>query len=162
MELDAPTALRPTKQEALQLALMLTAGMPTLDAVRYFYPDDEPERVKFEHDRWLRSNHVKSAVKTVQNGKSWQEMSLDERIKFAIDKHYSELAYFLYTNNYATLTGADRQKADVCRAALEAKLAGTSGKMDALTSWFDDVKSGKVKLPFVAQSPTDIRPTNRS
>lgn len=147
---------RPGREEALQLALMLVAGMPSLDAIRYFYPEDDAERVRFEHDRWMRSYNVRSAVKQVQNGKSWQDMSLDERVKFAVDKHYSELAYFLYTNNYNTLTGQDRQKADICRAALEAKLAGTSGKMDALTSWFDDVKSGRVKLPFVAQSATDI------
>lgn len=141
---------RPSKDEALQLALMINAGMPTLEAMRYFYPEDDPERVKFEHDRWMRSSHVKAAVKHVQYGKNWQEMSLDERIKFAVDKHYSELAYFLYTHNYATLSGAERQKADICRAALEAKLAGTAGKMDALTSWFDDVKTGRVKLPTVA------------
>lgn len=145
--------MSPSKDEALQLALMVTAGMPTIEAIKYFYPSEpDPERIRFEHDRWMRTDEVKRAIKHVQGGKNWQEMSLEERIKFAVDKHYSELAYFLYTNNYATLTGADRQKADICRAALEAKLAGTAGKMDALTSWFDDVKSGRVKLPGVAQS----------
>ena len=155
-------ASRPSREDGLQLALMLNSGMPSLDAMRYFYPDDDPERIRFEHDRWLRTRVVQSAIKTVQNGKSWQDMSLDERVKFAVDKHYSELAYFLYTNNYTLLSGQDRQKADICRAALEAKLAGTAGKMDALTSWFDDVKSGRVKLPYVGVSKTDISGGGRS
>ena len=155
---DSAESARPLKEDALQLALMLNSGMPSLDAMRYFYPDDDPERVRFEHDRWLRTRSVQSAIKTVQNGKSWQDMSLDERVKFAVDKHYSELAYFLYTNNYTLLSGQDRQKADICRAALEAKLAGTAGKMDALTSWMEDIRAGRVKLPHLAVSKTDISP----
>lgn len=136
----------PTKDEALQLALMLKSGMPSGDAIRYFFEADcPPDRLLFEHERWMRSDQLQSALKQV-NGKPWQDLSLEERIQFAIDKHYSEMAYFLYANNYAELVGADKLKADTCRQALEAKLAGQSGKMSALSLFWDDVKQGRVKL----------------
>lgn len=137
---------RPTKDDALSLALMLGAGMPSADAIRYFFPPDEdPARLQFEHERWMRSDAVQRALLQVM-GKAWQEMSLEERIKFAVDKHYAEMAYFLYAHNYGELVGADKQKADTCRQSLEAKLAGSAGKMNALSTWFEDVRTGKVKL----------------
>lgn len=140
---------RPTKDEALQLALMLNAGMPSSDAIRYFFsPDEDPQRLQFEHERWLRSEAVQKALLQVM-GKAWQDMSLDERVKFAVDKHYAEMAYFLYAHNYGELVGTEKQKADTCRQALEAKLAGSAGKMNALSQWFEDVRVGRVKLPSV-------------
>jgi hypothetical protein len=74
-------------------------------------------------------------------------MDLNERIRYVMDKHYSEMAYFLYAHNYADLVGADKAKADTCRLALEAKQAGFAGKQDALSRFFADVTSGAVKLP---------------
>ena len=135
------------KSSATQFALMLKSGMPSTDAIQYFFDDEQdPERLRFEHDRWIRSGLVRDAVDAVQ-GKKWSAMTLQEQIQFAIDKHYAELAYFLYSHNYSTLSGAERQKADTCRQALEAKLAGMAGKMTPLTAWFDDVRSGRIKLP---------------
>jgi hypothetical protein len=75
----------------------------------------------------------------------WQEMSLQERIQYAIDKHYAEMAYFLYSRNYADLQGAEKAKADTCRMTLEAKLAGMAGKLDALSQFYADLASGKIK-----------------
>ena len=138
---------RPSKDEALQLALMLKSGMPSSDAIRYFFEADcPPDRLIFEHERWMRSENVQAALKQV-NGTPWQDLDLHGRIQFAIDKHYSEMAYFLYANNYAELVGSDKIKADTCRQALEAKLAGQAGKMSALTMFWDDVKNNRVKLP---------------
>lgn len=148
--LDITPNPHPTQEEALSFAMMLQSGMPSQDAIRYFFdPSDDPERVRFEHERWLRSDELQSALKQLM-GRAWQEMSLDERVKFAIDKHYAEMAYFLYAHNYGELVGHDKQKADTCRQALEAKLAGSAGKMSALDMWFQDVKSGKVQLGKVA------------
>lgn len=138
---------RPSKDDALQLALMLKSGMPSSDAIRYFFePDCPPDRLLFEHERWMRHPHVQAALRQI-NGVPWQDLDLPGRIQFAIDKHYSEMAYFLYANNYAELVGADKIKADTCRQALEAKLAGQAGKMSALTMFWDDVKNNRVKLP---------------
>ena len=70
------------------------------------------------------------------------------------------MAYFLYSRNYAELAGQEKQKADTCRTALEAKLAGTSGKLSAVETFWADVVSGKVKL--VNQSPHSLGVPDRA
>ena len=136
----------PSKEEAYQFALMLKSGMPSNEAIRYFLPEDiDPQELILSHRVWVKSKLVEAASLAFQ-GKRWEDMSLDERIQLAIDKTYTEAAYFLYSHNYAQLMGADRQKADICRQTLEAKLAGTSGKMGPLETFWSDIKSGKVKL----------------
>lgn len=149
-----------TQEIAFQFAVMLTSGMPAEDAIRYFIPEDDPDPLgtaKTTLSKWLRSTHVKQALKTLQ-GRSWQDMSGEERIKSALDLHYNQLAYFLYSHNYASLVGADKAKADTCRQALEAKLAGMAGKGDFLSRFFDDVQSGRVKLVPPA-SPIKVLPS---
>jgi hypothetical protein len=78
--------------------------------------------------------------------KAWQEMTLSEKMETALDIHYSGLAYFLFSHNYGDLGAADKAKADTARTALEQKLAGVAGRGDALSRFFDDINSGKVKL----------------
>lgn len=146
---QATSLARPSIDEALQFALMCGSGMPGVDALAYFYPGVDSASLMDELRVWQTSKRVQTATLKVQ-GKSWQDRSLDERISFALEKHYAEQAYFLYSRNYATLTGTDKLKADTCRQVLEAKLAGTSGKMDPISTWFADVASGKVKLPAPA------------
>lgn len=134
-----------TADEAQQFALILASGMPHLDAMGYLRPDLEGQDLKVELDRWMGSAKVQQAIVTLQGG-AWQAMPLDRKIEFAIEKHYTELAYFLYRNNYNDLDGSQRAKADICRQTLETKLAGMAGKLDALSQFWADVQSGKVKL----------------
>lgn len=139
-----------TPETAHQLAVMVTSGMPTREAIRYFLPEGISEGLAAkQHEAWIGSKEYARAVQRLQ-GKPWQEMSLEERIQHSIDKHYSELAYFLYSRNYAELTGHERAKADTCRQVLEAKLAGLSGQQDGLTRWWADVQAGRAKLPGLA------------
>ena len=143
---------RPTVDEATQFALMLKSGMPTINIMAYFCPDVDSHTLRAEHDRWVRSKRILAAIKRVQ-GKGWEEMNLTEQINFSIDKHYAELAYFLYSHNYSDLTASsDITKADTCRKVLEQKLAGTTGKLSPLETWFQDIKDGKVLLPTVRPS----------
>ena len=79
-------------------------------------------------------------------GKRWQDMTVHEQIEAAVEKNYREMATYLYRNNYNELEGPHRSKADICRQALEAKIAGMAGKLDALSQFWADVQSGKVKL----------------
>lgn len=138
--------MTPSKEEAHQFALMLQSGLPGRDAITYFFPDEGDSQILASAlKQWLASPSVKAAIVKLQ-GKSWQDMTLDERIQTAIDLHYNQLATFLYSHNYCELMGADRQKADICRAALEAKIAGNAGKMGPIESFWSDVKSGRVKL----------------
>lgn len=132
--------------KAHQLALIMSSGMPAAEAMGYFLPDLDPVERAPVMRRWLASEAFARAVNKIQ-GKSWQQMSLEERIRFSIDKHYTEHAYYLYTHNYAELSGNERQKADICRSVLEAKLSGMAGKMDALNSFWSDLVGGKLKLP---------------
>lgn len=136
-------------ESATQFALMLSAGMPAEDAIGYFIPPDtetSPGVIKDWLDSYLRSPLTQKAILTLQ-GKPWQGMSIDEKMRFALDKNYTEAAYFLYSHNYCDLSGHERQKADTCRQILETKLAGMAGKMGALESFYADILGGKVKLP---------------
>lgn len=142
---NSPQSLSPDRLEALQFALMLGSGMPQVDVIAYFFPTLDPGELKVELNKWMGSPTVRSAILT-QMGKAWQDMTLEERIQFSIDKHYSEMAYFLYSHNYAQLVGPDRQKADICRQALEAKIAGNAGKLGPIEAFWADIKSGRVKL----------------
>lgn len=143
--LEAPRGL-PTPEQARAFALMLTHGLPGIDAIAYFFPDEEDVAL-LQHDlgAWGRCAAVRRAFKQVQGGE-WHELAPAQQIELAINKHYCELAYILYANNYAELEGLMKQKADTARVALEAKLAGNAGKMDALSAWMDDIRTGKVKL----------------
>lgn len=133
------------REQALQFALMMKSGMPPLDCLQYFYPQADAAELASVLPEWNRSENVRRAILQLQ-GKPWQEMSLDEQIRFAIDKNYSEMAYYLYSHNYSTLQGTDKQKADTCRTALEAKIAGTAGQLNPLTNFWNDIRTGKVQL----------------
>ena len=140
----------PTPEQALQFAVMVHHGYPSTDAIQYFFPElavaKDMEGLLAAHHAWVHDPEVHKAIKTVQ-GKAWHEMSLEEQVEFALNKHYAELAYLLYSHNYAgDNSPADRQKMDVARAALEAKKAGSSGKLDPLMQWFSDIKAGKVTI----------------
>lgn len=140
----------PTPQQASQFALILSSGAPAREAIRYFLPEDSPDHtspaaVEALAERWMRSKEVETAISRLQ-GKTWESMSSSEKIEHAISKHYVEMAYFLYTRNYVDLDGPSKAKADTCRSALEAKLAGMSGKLTALEQFWSDVSSGKIRL----------------
>lgn len=146
----------PSADEAQQFAVMLTAGMPPEEAILYFFEDKENGIAAI--DRWMKAATVRAAITKLQNGKTWQAMSLDERITFSLEKHYTELAYYLFSRNYVTLQGADKAKADTARVTLEVKQAGLSGKMEPLALFWNDVKSGKVKLNTPAPVPPKVEP----
>lgn len=136
----------PTHETALEFALLLSTGVPSHEAIRYFAPDDTPPpELARQHEHWVGSHAVRQAIVKLQ-GKAWQEMEPMERLKIAVEKHYAELAYFLYSHNYSDLMGAEKTKADTCREAIERKISGTAGKDDAFSRYLTDVMSGKVKL----------------
>ena len=137
---------KPTKEQALQFAIMLSSGVPSRVAVTYFLPEDFPEgSVIGLHEEWMKSEAIQQAILQLQ-GKAWQEMTVEERINLSIEKHYSEMAYYLYANNYVDMVGAAKTKADTCRSALEATRAGLAGKTDAISRVWDDVVAGLVQI----------------
>ena len=67
------------------------------------------------------------------------ELTDEGRLDLALTKHYNELAYVLWTTNYADVTGAAKTKADTCRQAIEAKVAGMAGKESPLARFYHDL-----------------------
>lgn len=137
--------MKPTEDQALQFCVMLQAGLPASEAIRYFIDSDDPLTLATSLQTWQRSPAVKKALITLQ-GKSWTEMSLDEQCKAALNIHYAGLAFFLYSNNFSEVGPTDKAKLDTARQAIEAKLAGMAGKTDALSQFLSDVQTGKVRL----------------
>jgi hypothetical protein len=134
-----------SREEADQFAQMILAGAPAATAASYFFGDDTtPDDIAQTAAWWMRKRIVKEAIEHHQ-GRSWLQMSGEERIKTALDKHYNEMAYYLYSRNYSDLQGADKVKADTAREALEKKLAGTAGATDPLTRFYEDLVAGRVK-----------------
>jgi len=141
--------LLPTTDEAEAFVLMIMAGLPSGVAMTYFHEGPEAQAL---HDRWVRSKEVQRATKKMQGGKDWQHMSSAERIQTALDKNYNEMAYFLYAQNYSDMSPGDKNRADICRQALETKIAGMAGRIDPLAQFWADVKAGRVVVPaFGAQ-----------
>ena len=124
---------------------MLNAGLPSSDAIMYFVETEDPKELAFILAEWQKSMAVKKAMLNLM-GKAWQDMSLDEQCTHALNQHYASLAYYLYSHNYSEVGSHDKPKIDTARVALEARQAGTAGKGDALSVFFEDLRSGKVKL----------------
>ena len=146
--------MSPTKEQASQFALMLASGAPAREAIRYFLPEDSPEvltgsQVEQIASRWLADREVQKQITQLQ-GNDWTDLTTEQKMRLSLDKQYVEMAYFLYSRNYVELNGAERSKADTCRVALEAKLAGTAGKLNAVEQFWTDVTSGKIKLSSAA------------
>jgi hypothetical protein len=136
----------PTEEQAYQFAVMLAAGLPASEAILYFAETDDAAELAALIGKWMRSRLVKKATLQLMK-KPWQDMNLEERAKYALDLHYSQLAYMLYSHHYAEVEQQNKAKLDTARQALEAKLAGYAGKGDALSRFFEDLRSERIKLP---------------
>lgn len=137
---------KPTPDSALQFALMMKAGLPAQDAILYFADGSEsPSEVAQGVAEWMKSAAVKKATLTLM-GKPWQDMTLDEQCHHALNNAYAGMAYFLFSHNFAEMGSSDKAKHDTARQALEARAAGTAGKGDALSAFFEDLRTGRVKL----------------
>ena len=139
---------KPDDSQASQFALMIHVGLSPKEAILYFLDPDlasDPSVVVAYTNLWVRSPKVQKELETHRGGK-WETMTLDQRIKASLDKHYAEKAYFLFSHNFSELTGQELSKAQEARKVLEAKLAGTSGALDPLNQFFVDLKEGRVKL----------------
>jgi hypothetical protein len=135
----------PTDNEATQFAVMLQSGLPAGQAILYFTDSDDPGYVSSLSQRWVRSRAVGLALRQLMK-KSWQEMTTEERMRYALDLHYNQLATLLFSQNYIEANPQDKIKMDEARKSLESKLAGTAGKMNALENFYSDLREGKIRL----------------
>lgn len=144
--------LNPSDDQAMQFAVMLSAGLPAEHALSYFVETSDMAEFALILQKWQRAKNVQKAQQILE-GKSWQEMNLEEKIESALNQHYASLAYLLRTTNYVIAGQIDKVKLDSARTALEAKKAGTAGQTDSLSMFLNDIKAGKVKLaPAIQRS----------
>jgi hypothetical protein len=111
----------------------------------YFTDADDPGEVQLLLRKWQRSLMVKRAIASLMT-KPWEEMTLDEAMREGLENHYRQLATLLHVENYLEAEPQMKGKMDSARCALEAKLAGSAGKMDPINQFFADVRDGRVKL----------------
>ena len=136
-----PQTIRPlSAHEAREFALMILAGAPVADIVPYFWPNamDEQTLIACE-ELWPQQPEVQRAIEQLAGGEPWHKLSDEDRWELALKKHYSELAYILWTTNYAEAEGPARTKADTCRTAIEAKGAGMAGRDSPLAQFYHDL-----------------------
>ena len=130
-----------TKKEAEQFVMMVLSGAPVPEVVRYFCDPSltDAELVQYE-EQWPIQPEVLAVMERMTGG-TWHKMSDEERLDTSLAKHYNEMAYFLWTTNYASSAGADKLKADTCRQAIEAKVAGMAGRESPLAQFYHDLLS---------------------
>jgi hypothetical protein len=146
----APTTA-PTPEQAALFALMIDSGLSPRAALAHFCEDTAvPAAVEELALRWSRSSAVHTAARALR-GQDWHRLSLVERMRAGLNKHYSQLAFMLVScDDYNALDGPHAAKHDRARAALELKIASSSGQDDAGTRFWEE---------FVAQKAAAAKPT---
>lgn len=147
--------MRPTPDQALQFAIMVTAGIPPREALTYF-TDAQGADFDLIFDGWCRSREYSQALLKLQ-GKAFQDMTLEERIQWSLNKTYTEMAYFLHSHNYSELEGALKTKADTCRQVLENKQAGMAGQLNVLSQFWADMAAGKFAQRLNQSTPEIVK-----
>ena len=128
------------EEEASQFAAMLLAGAPVVDAVGYFFPDDAHDAfIADAVEEWPVQKEVLEAIQRYTGGEAWQTMSVEARSELALRKHFNEMAYYLWTNNYTELDGSGKVKADTCRQALQDKASGIAGQDSPIARFYHDL-----------------------
>jgi hypothetical protein len=128
------------EEEAAQFAAMLLAGAPVVDAVGYFFPEDVHEAFVAEAiEEWPVQKEVLEALQRYTGGEAWHKMSDEARSELALRKHFNEMAYYLWTNNYTELDGSGKVKADTCRQALQDKASGIAGQDSPIARFYHDL-----------------------
>ena len=129
-----------TLEEAEAFAQMVLSGAPVAEAVRYFWADTVTDELLEDCiAAWPQQAEVRVASRRLTGGVSWHEMEDPNRLDAALKKHYNELAYFLWTTNYVECNGQSKVKADTCRQAIEAKVAGMAGRESPLAQFYHDL-----------------------
>ena len=128
---------------------MLQAGLPAEHAILYFVESDDAGLVALTLSKWLRSRSVAKAQESLL-GKKWQDMTLDEKCNVALDQQYASMAYLCFSTNYVTAGAAEKGKLDTARTALEARKAGTSGKVDPIWAFIDEYKQKEKRKALLA------------
>lgn len=134
---------------------LLHAGLSGPDALAYCAPEYRgalaedtkhgASRLAAWLTKWSRDRLTLAAATRLNHGE-WHQLEPDARLAIALDKHYAELAYFLYTHDWASLDGTDLRKATDAREALTKKLEGTDAADDSpMVAFLRALQEGTVR-----------------
>lgn len=132
----------------MEFCILLQAGLPAEHAILYFTNLEDPREVGQLLGRWQKSAAVSRAQRLLL-GKRWQDLSLEEKCNAALDQTYAGMAYLLFSTSYVTANQSEKGKLDTARAALEARKAGTAGKVDPLWQFIEDFKRERARKAAV-------------
>jgi hypothetical protein len=140
-------SLAPNRDDAIQLAKLLLAGIPFSEAMGYIdetFPLMTDKQRQFCERRWMNSPILLEENSKLIGGQ-WQNLDKDARLQLAFDKHMAELAYLLYSRSYITADGVDARKIDSARAALMEYLSdGGTDPHSAFRRAIEDLLTGKL------------------
>lgn len=148
------TALPPelTDVAAYEFVQLLHAGLGGRDAMAFLAPEwaaamvKEPGKLDAVVTAWARSRLVLAAATKLNHG-AWHHLDPEARLAVALDKHYAELAYFLYTHDWATLDGTDLRRATDAREAIAKKLEGRTDADDSpMMAFMRALQDGSVRF----------------
>lgn len=136
------------KDHAAIFVAMTEAGIPAATTLHYIGgPVWEGWSAGQRRDTillWQRSKEVRDAQAAV-HGATWIAMPAERRVQVALDKHHAQLAHFLFTHPYDTLTDLELKKADTAREALTAVIAAKTGDAETpLVRMLRDLVEGRL------------------
>lgn len=136
----------PSEEQALEFAKLLRAGVPQPDALCYVLGSVEPGVIEMALPRWMRARRVVDALATL-NGGRWPSLEPDARLDIALDKHYAEMAHYLYTHDYETADGPTLKKLDTARASLETLRTGRLEQNSPFVKFLRSILGAKANVP---------------
>jgi hypothetical protein len=130
---------------------------PTLDEARFFaqglelqvhpemvltaidpsIPEEEIPRLS---EKWVGHSYVRAARFDLRE---WMAKSGKDRMQAASERAYNGMCWFLMQENIGTLQDAKLAKALKFLEAIEKKVAGTAGTMDAATKFWTEFVAAK-------------------
>lgn len=132
----APLLARPllTAAFASEFVKMLHAGIPPLTALAYFGPSYYDSQDREGRLRWLSAwerDPLMATASVAHMKGQWQDLDPDSRLELSLSKHMAELAYLLYSTDYASADGTILKKLDTARDAIMHWIAESDEDVDS-------------------------------
>lgn len=116
-------------------AQLLNAGCPQLQAIGYMFPHLTKTVMTETTRRWVSDPLVTIAVEELQGG-AFISLPPERRYELALQKHLSELAFFLHANNYNDAVNKDvLEMFKQAREVLKAELKGGTDESDPMQAF---------------------------
>lgn len=142
----------PTAEQAQVFAELVDCGIPSCHAAMIANPEIDLAVSVDVGKRWERDGAVRSAQVLAMGG-DWRKLTDEQRFKYALKRHYNQIAYFMATHNWGESQTSDLAKLDKGRDALEKKLAGTAGLGDPTTAFWEKALRGELSGLSVPKRP---------